>query len=142
KIFQEPSSEYRPFVRWWWNGNKVNKAEILRELKLLKEAGIGGVEINPISFPSRADDMGIKSLRWLSDEWIDLVQYAAEQAKNLGMTADLIVGSGWPFGSEDLSEDETAQVVLVYAEEIEGPTNYRTKPFHFFSAVDPGVTDK
>lgn len=142
KIFQEPSSEYRPFVRWWWNGNKVNKAEILRELKLLKEAGIGGVEINPISFPSRADDMGIKSLRWLSDEWIDLVQYAAEQAKNLGMTADLIVGSGWPFGSEDLSEDETAQVVLVYAEEIEGPTTYKVKPFHFFSAVDPGVTDK
>ena len=141
-LFQEPGSEYRPFVRWWWNGNKVSKSEITRELKLLKEAGIGGVEINPISFPSRADDMGIRSLRWLSDEWIDTVKYAAEQAKELGMTADLIVGSGWPFGSEDLSEEETAQVVLVYAEEIEGPTTYQVKPFHFFSAVDPGVTDK
>jgi len=141
-LFREPASNYRPFVRWWWNGNKVKKAEILRELNLLKAAGIGGVEINPISFPSRADDLGIPSLRWLSDEWIDLVKYAAEQAHELGMTADLIVGSGWPFGSEDLNEDETAQVVLVYAEEIEGPTNYRTKPFHFFSAVDPGVTDK
>ncbi len=142
RIFQEPDSIYRPFVRWWWNGNKVNKAEILRELQLLTAAGIGGVEINPISFPDRADDMGIKSLRWLSDEWIDLVKYAAEQARGLGMTADLIVGSGWPFGSEDLDEAETAQVVLVYAEEIEGPTSYRAKPFHFFSAVDPGVTDK
>lgn len=142
RIFQEPDSIYRPFVRWWWNGNKVNKAEILRELQLLKAAGIGGVEINPISFPDRADDMGIKSLRWLSDEWIDLVKYAAEQARALGMTSDLIVGSGWPFGSEDLKEEETAQVVLVYAEEIEGPTTYRAKPFHFFSAVDPGVTDK
>ncbi len=140
--FQHPGNSYRPFVRWWWNGNKVRKAEILRELKLLKEAGIGGVEINPIAFPQRADDRGLTSLRWLSDEWIDLVKYAAEQARELGMTADLIVGSGWPFGSEDLHEDETAQVVLVYAEDVEGPMTYRTKPFHFFSAVDPGVTDK
>lgn len=141
-LFQNPVDQYRPFVRWWWNGNKVRKEEILRELRLLKEAGIGGVEINPIAFPQRADDMELASLRWLSDEWIDLVKYAAEQAREMGMTADLIVGSGWPFGSEDLNEDETAQVVLVYAEELEGPMTYRAKPFHFISAVDPGVTDK
>ncbi len=141
-VFQNPDAHYRPFVRWWWNGNKVEKKEILRELRLLKEAGIGGVEINPISFPKRADDMGIRSLRWLSDEWIDHVKYACDEAKNLDMTADLIVGSGWPFGSEDLREDERAQVVLVYAEKIEGPTTYTVSKFHIQQSVDPGVTDK
>ena len=50
--FQQPASAYRPFVRWWWNGDKVDSAELVRELRLLKEAGIGGVEINPIAFPS------------------------------------------------------------------------------------------
>jgi hypothetical protein len=49
--FKQPASEYRPFVRWWWNGDKVEAEELVRELHLLKEAGIGGVEINPIAFP-------------------------------------------------------------------------------------------
>lgn len=38
--FREPPAEARPFVRWWWNGNRVTEAEILRELDLLKEAGV------------------------------------------------------------------------------------------------------
>ena len=61
-LFKNPSMHYRPFVRWWWNGDKVEKGELSRQLRLLKDAGIGGVEINPISFPKRADDMGIPSV--------------------------------------------------------------------------------
>lgn len=141
-LFQNPSTTQRPFVRWWWNGNKINKNELLRELKLLKDAGIGGVEINPISFPKRTDDMGIPSLKWLSKEWVEMVQYTANEAKKMGMTTDLIVGSGWPFGSEDLREDETAQVVLVHCEPIEGPTTYVVRPYHVFNMIDPAVTDK
>lgn len=141
-LFQNPSSQYRPFVRWWWNGNKVEAQELTRELKLLKEAGIGGVEINPISFPKRADDLHKESVRWLSEEWIDLVKHAAEEAKSLDMTSDLIVGSGWPFGSEDLKEEERAQVILVFTEKIVGPTKYETSKFNIFQAVDPSVTDK
>ncbi len=45
-IFKNPATIYRPYVRWWWNGDKVEKDELARELRLLKNAGIGGVEIN------------------------------------------------------------------------------------------------
>ena len=114
-LFKTPASTYHPFVRWWWNGNKVEKNEIIRELRLLKEAGVGGVEINPIDFPSTGDDLGIKSIRWLSDEWIDLLQVTFNEAKKLDMTCDLIVGSGWPFGAETLPHDERAQVALMLA---------------------------
>ena len=63
-----------PWVRWWWNGDKVDTIELKRELHLLHEAGIGGVEINPIEFPAkRCDSLGIRSLTWLSDEWLDKV---------------------------------------------------------------------
>ena len=61
--FQQPASHYRPFVRWWWNGDKVEADELVRELRLLKEAGIGGVEINPIAFPTYCDSLGKPSLQ-------------------------------------------------------------------------------
>ena len=41
--FQNPDSRYRPFVRWWWNGDAVVGKELVRELHLLRDAGIGGV---------------------------------------------------------------------------------------------------
>ena len=44
-------AQTKPFVRWWWNGDKVDTIELKRELRLLRDAGIGGVEINPIEFP-------------------------------------------------------------------------------------------
>ena len=120
--FQQPASEYRPFVRWWWNGDKVEADELVRELNLLKEAGIGGVEINPIAFPTYCDSVGKASLQWLSPEWINMLKVCFDEAKKLDMTCDLLVGSGWPFGAEFLKEDERAQIVVNYAETITGPT--------------------
>ena len=104
--FQQPTSEYRPFVRWWWNGDKVEADELVRELRILKEAGIGGVEINPIAFPTYCDSIGKTSLQWLSPEWIDMLKVCFDEADSLDMTCDLLVGSGWPFGAEFLKEDE------------------------------------
>ena len=121
ETFRQPPSEYHPFVRWWWNGDKVEADELVRELRLLKEANIGGVEINPIAFPSYCDSLGKASLEWLSPEWIDMLQVCFDEAKRLDMTCDLLVGSGWPFGAEFLSEDERAQIVVNYAETVTGP---------------------
>ena len=141
QAFQNPSDAYRPYVRWWWNGDRVDEAEIRRELNLLKEAGIAGVEINPISFPGRPDDaLGKKSLVWLSDEWIDMLGVAFDEAKKLGMTCDLIVGSGWPFGSETLPRDERASVILTYCDKAMGGAVYDKSLFHVYKELDPKVS--
>ena len=139
--FRNPDNRYRPFVRWWWNGDKVQTDELIRELHLLKEAGVGGVEINPISFPAAKDTTGIKSLVWLSDEWINALQTVFDEAKKIGMTCDLIVGSGWPFGSENLPRDERASVMLTYAIEVEGGSTVEMSKFNIFRAIDPGVSE-
>ena len=137
-------SPYQPFVRWWWNGNKVDTIELKRELLLLNEAGIGGVEINPIEFPSkRCDSLGIPSLVWLGDEWIEALGSTLREAKRLGMQCDLLVGSGWPFGMETLPMEYRAQEMLVYATHIDLADG---KPFtitrqQIFDAVDPKVTE-
>ncbi|HWK04843.1 MAG TPA: glycosyl hydrolase [Puia sp.] len=140
RLFKDPTPVYRPFVRWWWNGDKVEKAELARELRLMKDAGIGGVEINPIKFPPRTDDLGKPAIQWLSPEWIDLLQFTLKEAESLGLTCDLIVGSGWPFGAEYLRGEERSQVVLIGTHKLEGPLDYEVSLFDLFKEADPAVT--
>ena len=142
ELFLNPGLKYHPFVRWWWNGNKIEAKELIRELHLLKEAGIGGVEINPIEFPARfeGDDLGKPSLIWLSDEWIDMLKVAFDEARSLGMTCDLLVGSGWPFGSENLQGEERAQIVVTGVKKIKGPSDYEISKFEIFREADPAVS--
>lgn len=140
EIFRDPRSVHRPFVRWWWNGDKVEKDEIARELRLLKEAGIGGVEINPIKFPALTDTLGKPSITWLSPEWIDLLDFTLTQAASLDMTCDLIVGSGWPFGAEYLEGEERSQTMVIATHKLEGPDEYEVSLFDIFKEADPAVT--
>jgi len=118
--FKTPPAEARPFVRWWWNGNKIQAAELERELAVLKSVGFGGVEINPVAMQSAVPDNGDKALVWMSDEWIDLLVLACKKTKDLGMIADMIVGTGWPFGGEFLQLDETCQRVVTHYLPYEG----------------------
>ena len=141
-FFSNPDLKYHPYVRWWWNGNKVEAKELIRELRLLKDAGIGGVEINPVEFPARfdGDDLGKPALKWLSDEWIDMLKVVFIEAKSLGMTCDLIVGSGWPFGAEYLEGEERAQIVVIAIKKVRGPIDYEISKFEIFKEADPAVS--
>lgn len=142
ELFRNPASNYRPFVRWWWNGNKVEAGELTRELRLLKAAGIGGVEINPVAFPSRykGDDLDRPSLTWLSDKWIGMLNLVFGEARKLDITCDLIVGSGWPFGAEDISENERAQVVLTVVKKMTGPAELSIFRDDLFREAGPAVS--
>lgn len=137
--FKNPATHYRPFVRWWWNGNKIEKSELARELKLLSNAGIGGVEISPISFPSNTDDMGIPAIDWLSDEWIDLLKFTLHEAKKLNMTCDLLAGTGFPYGAQFLEGEERAQVVVVAVKKMEGPIKTEFSVFDLLKEADPAT---
>ena len=33
--FVNPPAEVRPFVRWWWNGNRIQEKELIRELDVM-----------------------------------------------------------------------------------------------------------
>lgn len=142
QLFREPALNCHPFVRWWWNGDKVEAGELVRELRLLKKAGIGGVEINPIKFPSRiqGDDLGKPSLLWLGKEWVNMLQITFDEAKRLGMTCDLIVGSGWPFGAEYLKGEERSQLVTVGIRKLTGPDEYEVSTYDLFKEADPSIS--
>jgi hypothetical protein len=121
RTFQSPPAEARPFMRWWWNGNRITEAQIVRELDAMRAAGVGGVEINPIALHEAAPTPTAPAHDWLSPEWIRLLKVAVDGAHARGMMADLIVGSGWPFGGKFLRVDETVQGLVISTQTLNGP---------------------
>ena len=105
----------------------------------MKDAGIGGVEINPIKFPDQTVHLGIEALRWLSDDWFEMLQIALEGAKERGMTCDMIVGSGWPFGGEFLNREEQTQMVALGTCTLDGNQKYEITKEELFEDVDPEI---
>lgn len=140
--FKDPVNTSKPFVRWWWNGLRVVKEELVRELDMLKQIGIGGVEINSIRFPDTADQLNYQEYEWLSPQWIDLLEFAVKAAKERGMICDIIMGSGWPFGGEFLTREEQTQLMSLGTLDVLGPKILTLTKADLEKAVDPPVSFK
>ena len=96
-------------MRWWWFGPAVTKTELEREMRLMKEGGIGGFEVQA-TYPLSPDDpaLGIKNLPYLSDDFLDALRFTSAKAKELGLRMDLTLGSGWPYGGPSVSIEDAA----------------------------------
>jgi hypothetical protein len=118
--FAHPPGDSRIMVRWWWFGPAVTRSEIKQELEEMKAAGIGGVEIATL-YPLALDDAqtGFHNISFLSDEHIDALRYAAQEARKLGLRVDITLGSGWPFGGPHIPVTQAAGAMRV--ERIEVP---------------------
>jgi hypothetical protein len=66
-----------------------------------------------------------EQLEWLSPQWIQVLKTACLGARERGMIADLLVGSGWPFGGKFLKPDQTIERMAVNYKDLEGPQELR-----------------
>ncbi|HEX4949515.1 MAG TPA: glycosyl hydrolase, partial [Blastocatellia bacterium] len=107
--FQTPPDDARMMMRWWWFGPTITKTELEREMRLMKDGGIGGFEIQPV-YPVVLDNAnkGLKTVPFLSDEFIDALKFTQEKARELGLRVDVTIGSGWPFGGPSVPVTEAA----------------------------------
>ena len=87
--WKNPDATFRGKPFWCWNG-KLTEEELLRQLPVFKEMGMGGVFMH-----SRT---GLAT-EYLGDEWFDLVNTCADEAEKLGMEAWLYDEDRWPSGS-------------------------------------------
>jgi hypothetical protein len=142
QAFKNPNGAARPFVRWWWNGARIVEKELLRELDMLKEKGISGVEINTIAFPAGDEAMGYQPHDWLGDEWLKMLKATVTGAKQRGITCDIIVGSGWPFGGEFLTINEQTQLLALGTQTHTGPKQITIKKADLLADMDPLMTYK
>jgi len=93
--WSEPTQTSKPWTRWWWPNNAVDKENIKRELQEFADAGIGGVEITPIYGVKGEEN---RTIEFLSPEFADILTYTVEEANKVGLGVDMPPGTGWRCG--------------------------------------------
>lgn len=89
ELFKNPTSEYRAAPFWAWNC-ELDKAELLRQIEVLKEMGFGGFHMH-----SRSG----MATKYLSKDFMDLVTACCDKAEDEDMLAYLYDEDRWPSGS-------------------------------------------
>jgi len=108
--FLNPPEDSKIMVRWWWFGPAVTTVELDREMRAMKDAGIGGFEVQPV-YPLTLDDpsKGLVNLRYLSPEFLAAVSSTGRTAHELGLRMDMTMGSGWPYGGPHITPELAAE---------------------------------
>ncbi|MFA9388545.1 MAG: glycosyl hydrolase [Prolixibacteraceae bacterium] len=110
EVWPEISSQTKPWTRWWWMGNAVDKANITRQMEAFQQAGLGGVEITPI--------YGVKGyesqfIDYLSPQYLEMLDHTANEAKRLGLQVDMVMGTGWPYGGPQVEPEFAASKLVL-----------------------------
>src|SRR4051794_25420843 len=125
RTFSEPPDDARVMMRWWWwFGPAVTHSELERGMRAMKSGGIGGFEVQPV-YPLAIDNPAtdLRNLRFLSPEFLELLQFTARKAKELGLRFDLTLGSGWPFGGPSVPLAEAAGRLRIETLHARGETH-------------------
>lgn len=88
ELFKNPTSEYRGAPLWSWN-NKLDAAQLVRQIGWLQEMGLGGFHIHPRTGLATA---------YMGDEFLKMVRICADEAKRRGMFCWLYDEDRWPSG--------------------------------------------
>jgi len=104
------TKEAKPWTRWWWLGNAVDKEGITYRLDEMSKAGIGGVEITPIYGTKGFEKQFID---FLSPQWMGILSHTIAEGKRLNMGIDMNTGTGWPFGGPKISVADAASKYII-----------------------------
>ena len=98
ELFRHPGSEYRGAPFWAWNC-ELDRGELLWQLEVLKEMGLGGAHMHVRTGMATPD---------LSDEHMALVRACVEKCKQESMLAWLYDEDRWPSGAAGGASDGVA----------------------------------
>ena len=110
--FKAPPAEAGMTIYWVWFGSAITEEMIDRDLANMKAAGISGTVLLPV-YPMSLDDpaTGVKNLRFLSPEYLAMLGHAAKRSGELGMTLDVTIGTGWPYGGPWITPELAARMI-------------------------------
>lgn len=114
----EPPVSARPWTRWWWPGGDVTAEGVSAQLRVLFDAGFGGVEVQPfLSGMIVVEDEQVMERVYSFDTepYYQVLRAGIETAESLGMQFDLTNFSGWPPGGPQINLQDSL-TILAYAE--------------------------
>ncbi|MFN8354577.1 MAG: glycosyl hydrolase [Spirosomataceae bacterium] len=125
------TKQTKPWSRWWWMGNAVNRQDLSIQLQQYQQIGLGGLEITPI--------YGVKGrekefINLLSPEWMTMLGHTLYEAKRLDLGIDVANASGWPFGGPWVSQEDACKYIMYETYTLSGgerlsqPIQYMQKP--------------
>lgn len=128
--FRKPDMIFRGAPFWAWN-SELSDIIIEEQIKMFHEMGFGGVHIH-----SRT---GMET-KYLSDEYMDMVEYSQEECEKYGMNIWLYDEDRWPSGSAGGMVTENVEWRTQYL--LFTPCKYGTcvnkKECHMKTPVLPG----
>jgi hypothetical protein len=107
---QKSISTSKPWTYWWWMGSAVNKTDLKIQINEFAESGIGGVHIIPIYGVQNNE---VNDIPFLSEEWMEMVDFTITEAGKVGLGVDITLGTGWPYGGPCINEENAAKKLQV-----------------------------
>lgn len=97
--FFAPDNSFYPVYSWMWN-EKLSRDEIKRQLDEMYDRNIRGVYVVPLPKEFRPETM-VTNLEpsYLSDDYFEMLSFAADYARSKDMTFWFYDDGGWPSGN-------------------------------------------
>ncbi|NJX14283.1 hypothetical protein HC176_02125 [Tamlana crocina] len=114
--FKNPPNQAKARTWWHWISGNVSKSGITKDLEAMKSVGIQEAQLFNVhlGFPKGP-------VKYLSEEWLDLFKFSAEEAQRLGLELAFHNSAGWSSSGGPWVTEENAMQTVVFSElAIEG----------------------
>ncbi len=114
--FKTPPNQAKPRTWWHWISGNVSKSGITKDLEAMKAVGIQEAQLFNVhlGFPKGP-------VKYLSEEWLDLFKFSAEEAKRLDLELAFHNSAGWSSSGGPWVSEENAMQTVVFSElEVSG----------------------
>ena len=114
--FKTPPADSKPHIWWHWMNGNITREGIKADLESMAEVGIGGAQIFNVGAESGPVAMPEGPVDYMSDQWLELVKYAAEQADRLGLELCLHNCAGWTCSGGPWITPDISMQMLTWSE--------------------------
>ncbi|MEI6647475.1 MAG: glycosyl hydrolase [bacterium] len=118
--FMQPPDAAKPHTWWHWMNGNITKEGITADLEAMQRVGLGGAQIF-----NAAEGIPHGSVDFNSKAWREMVQFAASEARRLGLELCIHNCAGWSSSGGPWNTPEHSMKIVVTCEQlVKGPARF------------------
>lgn len=133
--FISPPNSIQTRIYWYWISDHISKEGVIRDLHVMKDAGINRAFIGNIGL----NNLPYVDIKMFSDEWWDFMHLALKTATELEIDIGTFNSPGWNQSGDPCIEPEKAmRYIATYKTYLSGPGKIEHKlgqPYEVFQNV-------